>query len=216
MSRLTRSRDRPENLQKAYRAPDLKQQHVGLHRKVLMRKHMLRFVGEGAAYVPFIGDGDIAKKLYSDRYVLGADIDPERIEECRKKGLVGELKVADCDHWPFPTYTLPVAIADFDAYIEPYVSFRAFWAQATKADRLVVSFTDGRKQGMMRSSWWMTPDGEHLNLGKVDKHPVYNKYLTEHIWPWFDGHIGEGWRVVHRFRYQRDMMIYWSAAICRR
>src|SRR6476620_4108930 len=99
MSRLTRSRSRPENLQKAWRAPDVKQQHVGLHRKVLMRKHMLRFAGEGAADVPFIGDGDIAQKLYGDRYVLGADIDPERIEICRGKGLTGEIVVADCDNW---------------------------------------------------------------------------------------------------------------------
>jgi hypothetical protein len=216
MSRLTRSRSRPENLQKAWRAPDVQQQHVGLHRKLLMRKHMLRFAGEGAAYVPFIGDGDIAAKLYRGRSIYGADIDPERIEHCQTRGFDGEVKVADCDQWPFPAIDAPFAVGDFDAYIEPYVSFRAFWSKANKADKMVVFFTDGRKQGMMRTSWWTTPDGQHLNLGKVKKHPIYNKYLSQHIWPWFEQHIGNEWRVVHYFRYQRDMMVYWSAAIARK
>ena len=78
----------------------------------------------------------------------------------------------------------------------------------------MIFFTDGRKQGMMRTSWWTTPDGRHLNLGKDAKHPIYNAYLTKHIWPWFADHIGQdGWRVLYKFRYQRDMMIYWGAAI---
>lgn len=218
MTRLTRSRSRPANLQKAWRAPDVKMQHVGLHRKILMRKQMLRFATAGAVYAPFIGDGDIAAKLYRDRTIYGADLDPDRIEVAskRKLGVDSQIIVADCDSWPFPDVDAPFAVADFDAYIEPYVSFRSFWASAEKADRLVCFFTDGRKQGMMRSSWWTTPDGRHVNLGKERKHAVYHHYLSEHIWPWFDGHIGNEWRVVHRFRYQRDMMIYWSAAIERK
>lgn len=203
----------PGQLQKAWRAPDVKQQHVGMHRKYLMRKHMLRFAVDGAAYVPFIGDGDLAVKLYTDRAIYGADLDEDRVATATSR-LAGDVRVADCDSWPFPDITAPFAIADFDAYIEPYVSFRSFWSVAEKADRVVVFFTDGRKQGLMRTGWWTTPDGRHLQISKAAKGPIFHAYLNKHIWPWFDDMMAkEGWRIVHRFRYQRDMMVYWSAAV---
>jgi len=174
---------------------------------------MLRFAVPGAAYVPFIGDGDLAVKLYMDRTVYGADLDPDRVEVAKGR-LNGDIRVADCDGWPFSDIETPFAVADFDAYIEPYVSFKSFWTNATKADRVVCYFTDGRKQGLMRTGWWTTPDGRHLHLTTEAKKPIFHHYLPRHIWPWFDDYITKsGWRVVHKWRYQRDMMIYWSAAL---
>jgi hypothetical protein len=162
--------------------------------------------------VPFIGDGDIAEALYADRTIYGADLDPARASVAASK-LSGDIRVADCDSWPFADISEPFAVADFDAYIEPYVSFRSFWANATKADRVVLYFTDGRKQGLMRTNWWTTPDGRHLHLSTEAKKPIFHHYLPKHIWPWFDAFVAPEWRVVHKWRYQRDMMIYWSAAV---
>ena len=59
------------------------QQHVDLYRKLLLRRHLLRWASDGAAYVPFIGDGDIAAQLYGERTIYGADLDPERVEVAR-------------------------------------------------------------------------------------------------------------------------------------
>jgi hypothetical protein len=190
-------------------------QHVEMYRKSLLRKRLLRWAEPGAAYVPFIGDGDLAVIHYLDRQVLGADLDPNRVAVASSR-LQGDVRVFDCDAWPFPDCrNVSFAIGDFDAYSEPYASFRSFWSQATKLDRLVLFFTDGHKQGLMRTGHWHLPDGSKQELKTVEeRRPVFNFYLTKHIWPWFDDFI-RPYRVVQRMRYQRAMITYWGAAIAK-
>jgi hypothetical protein len=60
-------------------------QHVDLHRKLALRRALLRGCPAGAVYVPFIGDGDIAAELYADRMVYGADLDPNRSATARAR-----------------------------------------------------------------------------------------------------------------------------------
>ena len=60
-------------------------QHVDIHRKLLLRRSLLTHAVEGAVYVPFCGDGDIAAGLYRGRTVYAADLDPKRVEVCRTR-----------------------------------------------------------------------------------------------------------------------------------
>jgi hypothetical protein len=190
------------------------QQHVLMYRKLLLRRHLLRWAVPGPAFVPFIGDGDIAYSLYRDRTIYGADLDPARVVTASSR-LSGDIRVADCDSWPFPDLTDEIAVADFDAYVEPYIGFRSFWSQAPKKDRMVMFFTDGRRQGLLRSGSWTKPDGSKVLLKtRVQKSVVANNYLGGHIWPWFESHVAPlGYKVIDRWRYQRSLMIYWGAAI---
>jgi hypothetical protein len=188
------------------------QQHVQFFRKVLLRKHLLRWAVPGPAYVPFIGDGDIAAKLYSDRLIYGADIADYRVEKCLTRGLEGHIKVANCDVWPFKGCEETFVVADFDAYVEPYRSFRAFWKEANKGDRMVLFFTDGRREGMTRTNHWVKPDGSKVTVTRAEKLVIFNAYMTKHIWPWFEEHI-EPYRILDKWRYQRARMMYWGVAI---
>jgi len=191
------------------------QQHVEFHRKVQMRRHLLRrWPDQGAAFVPFIGDGDLAVELYADRFVCGADLNPERVKLARAR-TGGYVLEADCDTWPFgpgegiPTFT----IGDFDAYAEPYSAFRAFWAHAEKADRLILFFTDGQRQSMMRVGSWIAPDGEHHQLDDLERRQrIFHRYWAGYVFPWFERYVAP-WRVVDRFRYLRGWMVYWGAVI---
>jgi hypothetical protein len=202
------------------------EQNVLSFRKLLLRRHLMRHIrgNDHPVYVPFIGDGDIADAMYRDRPIYGADLDGDRIVTASSRGFArADLRVADCDEWPFKDVHLPFAMADFDAFTEPYAAFRAFWAGAVKDDRLVLVFTDGHRQGLVRTGWFDHPSGEKIKLGEglrgdpVVKAPFYWKYLSEHIWPWFDAEIlGQDWRLLDRWRYQRDMMIYWGMALERK
>lgn len=187
-------------------------QHVQMYRKLLMRRNLLRWAIDGAAYVPFIGDGDIAAEMYADRRIYGADLDADRVATASAR-LDGEIIVADCDGWPFPDLAEPVAVADFDAYVNPYASFRAFWSEAPRAGRLVLFFTDGQRQGIKRTGTFPYPDGSFArDLDLSARRDGYHFYLSRHIWPWFENLVAP-WRVLDRFRYLRQDMAYWGAAI---
>lgn len=200
------------------------EQNVLSFRKLLLRRHLLRWLRgrPGAVYVPFMGDGDIADVLYRKREIYGADLDADRVQAASSRFPDADIRVADCDLWPFEDVTAPIAIADFDAFTEPYTSFRSFWAGAEKADRLCLFFTDGHRQGLVRTGWFNSPGGEKIKLGEglrgdpKIKQPYYWKYLSKHIWPYFDELIASEWRMLDRWRYQRDMMIYWGMAIERK
>jgi hypothetical protein len=106
-----------------------------------------------------------------------------------------------------------IAVGDFDAYAEPYAAFRSFWRQADrKADRLILFFTDGQRQSMMRVGKWIAPDGTRLEAETTEARPIFNAYLSKYVWPWFEDFI-DPWRVVDRFRYLRGWMVYWGAVI---
>lgn len=200
----------------------VQQQHVDFYRKRLLRRALLRLALPGAAYVPFIGDGDLAVELYHDRHVYGADLDEERLARCENRdtwpsGIT--LKRHNCNQWPFETEALPpLAIADFDAYSDPYESFRAFWRAAPKADTLVLYFTDGHRQGIIRTGNLIAPDGTHTKVPVREKRALYNFYWKRVVAPWFGTFIIEaGWRVRATNHYLRgSSMLYWGAVVERR
>jgi hypothetical protein len=108
----------------------------------------MRWAIDGPIYAPFCGDGDLLAggskpgalahekyglpSPYPGRFAYAADIDP--------------VRVADCDVWPFADVnTGPIAVADFDAWAEPWPSFRSFWQNAEKAGRVVLVWTDAHR-----------------------------------------------------------------------
>lgn len=191
-------------------------QHVDIHRKFLLRKRLLRTALPGPAYVPFIGDGDIAEEMYLDRPVFGADLDPARVATARGRMSAGSnVRIGDCDLWPFPDVSANFAVADFDAYGNPYKSFRAFWDEADRMDRVVMFFTDGLPYTMLRGLYWHHPDGTRHKLpphGDRVRSELYNFWLTKQVWPWFERYV-RPYNVVDHFRYRRAHIVYWGAVV---
>lgn len=212
-------------------------QHLSPERKYLLRKRLLRWVrdADGPAYVPFIGDGDVAAGgtkpgalahetygfpgLYNDRFVYGADLDADRVAIARDRIPNGLIVVSDCDLWPFgetQPQPAPFAVADFDAWAEPWPSFRSFWKYAPKADRMVLLFTDAHRMGIMVDGTFIHPDGSKNTISSLtERRQAFNMYLNKHVWPWFIDYI-RPYRVLEKSRYLRGMLTYWGAAIERR
>jgi len=188
-------------------------QHVLLFRKELQRKRMLRWALPGPIYVPFIGDGDIAVKLYQDRPIYGADLDPKRVAMAQSR-LKGDIREGDCDTWLFGDVKAKFAVADFDAYDHPYPAFEAFWQNAQKLNRLVMFFTDGHRQAILRLGIHVWPDGHTTYPANMyEKQPPNYFYLSRYVWPWFEDYVGNQWRVLERMRYTRQTITYWACAI---
>jgi hypothetical protein len=190
-------------------------QHVDAFRKLALRRQLLRGASPGAAYVPFCGDGDIASEIYADRRVLAADLDPARVATCAARLDNADVRTADCNGWPFPGCDDVFAVADFDSYAYPYDSFRSWWDNAEKADRLVVFFTDGEKQAIVRSGYPRFPDGTKFvtkGMTANERRPFFNFWYLRHCVPWLKSAVGP-YKVVKVRNYQRGMMIYWGASL---
>ena len=191
----------------------VQRQHVDMYRKVLLRRRLLRKALEGAAYVPFIGDGDLAVELYQDRRIYGADIDEDRCNVAWERLPGADIRVADCDHWPFSDVSDRFAVADFDAYSDPYRAFEAFWGEAEKASLLVLFFTDGHRLEMTRRGSYIRPDGTHVQgMSLAESRKVFNSYFVQEALPWVQGHISP-WRVVSKAHYLLGQMLYWGVVV---
>ena len=187
-------------------------QHVDFYKKIQLRKTLLRGKKQGVIFVPFIGDGDIAAELYQGYEIYGADIEPERVKTASDR-LKGDIRVTDCNKFPFADVEQEFNYADFDAYSEPYKSFRSFWQKANKSKEMVLFFTDGHKQGIIRGGHWHKPDGSKEQIKDTnEKRKVFNFYFPKHILPWFQEHI-KPYKIVKKQFYLRGMMLYWGAVI---
>jgi hypothetical protein len=195
-------------------------QHVDMYRKVALRRRLLTKAIPGtAAYVPFIGEGDLAVELYADRLVAGADLDPDRVATASKRlPQTAILTSGDCDVWPFPA--VPEAsqalygVGDFDAYSYPYDSFRSWWdACPNKARTLVLFFTDGQRQAIIRTGSWHTPEGEKQSgLDLKDRRKLFNTYHRSVIKPWLSTAVTP-YKVKTTTAYLRASMIYHGAVV---
>lgn len=184
-------------------------QHVDLFRKIRLRDKLLKLNTERnpVAYVPFIGDGDLAVRHYSGFRVYGADLDPERVAIARPR-VTGHVIVSDCDIWPFPNVSDTFTVGDFDAYSHPYRSFRSFWANTSKADRLILFFTDANRQAIFRTGNGEHPSGKKLKPANVrEKRLLANFWFKKHVFPWFADYI-QPYRVIKKAFYLRAMMLY--------
>jgi hypothetical protein len=188
-------------------------QHVELHRKLLLRRALLKDALPGAVYVPFCGDGDIAEALYWDRPIWAADLDEDRVAAFGRRIPDATVIAADCDSWPFAGESVPFAVADFDSYAYPYASFRTWWAEAQRTSRVVLFFTDGERQAITRAGTYRTPAGEKVgDLDLTGKRRLINAYLTGVVKPWFEQHVAP-WQVLRYRSYLRGSMLYWGAIV---
>jgi len=198
-------------------------QHRDLYRKVLLRRNLLRGLGEGAAYVPFIGDGDIAVQVYIDREIFGADLDGARVKVAAGRISAEQgpdspsiLRVSDCDTWPFADMKVgPLAVGDFDSYSYPYDSFRAAWAGGDWAKRCVLFFTDAQRMAIYRAGRWRWPEGsEGQGDTRGEKEAAGGLYFARHVLPWFAAYV-KPYRVVRKLGYSSGStrLVYWGALI---
>ena len=198
-------------------SPEQKQ-HVDIYRKLKLRKALIEKAGklQGAFYIPFIGEGDIAAELYTGHRIFGADIKAEYVESTSKRLKDATIKIADCDKFPFNKKTATFALADFDAYSFPYDSFRTFFEGAKIASQCVVIFTDGQRQAIIKTGHYRTPDGEKHHAKKVtEKREVFNFYFNKTIMPWFKEYI-KPWKIVWVTKYLRGPnQMYWGAIIAK-
>lgn len=149
-----------------------------------------------------------------DRRVYGADLDANRVQIAKARIPNGDIRVADCDTWPFKgVQTGPIAVADFDAWAEPYPCFRSFWKGADKADRLVMFFTDAHRMGIMVDGTFIRPDGSKSKIQSLpERQQAFHFYLNKHIFPWLESYI-RPYRVLDKQRYLRGMLTYYGVAI---
>lgn len=183
-----------------------------MFRKVALRKRLCSKAMPGPAYVPFIGDGDLAVQCYRGRKVYGADIDAGRVATARVRLPGADIRQADCDDWPFPEVREPFAVADFDAYANPYKSLVAFWENATKARRVVLFGTDGLRYRIKRSRVLSRlPDGEETPAHGQAWRAQFNFWWAKHVLPFLTKTISP-YRITQAFSYLRGAigMLYWG------
>jgi hypothetical protein len=196
------------------------QQHVQMYRKALLRRSLIRFAVEGSCYAPFCGSGDLAAIYAASSQtikVYAADLDPKRVETCQSRYPEFITKVADCDSWPFDGVQDEFSVADFDAYAHPYDSFRSFWANANKARRVVMFFTDAAQQAVKQTGTFVHPNGQTFRIEDMnERRKVFNFYMTKVVQPWFENAIGPEWKVEkyeHYLRLGAMRMLYWGAVV---
>jgi len=188
-------------------------QHVSFYRKVALRKKLMPRNSGGVAYVPFIGDGDIATELYSNHKIYGADLDPMRVKAASARLKDATIKIYDCDQWPFGALDEVFSLADFDAYAYPYDSFKAWWDNAKRADTLTCFFTDGMLLPIHYNRPFRAPwDGIIKDLTRNEYRKLYNLYFKRYILPWFIEYI-KPYKIKKKSLYLRGSMCYWGAVI---
>ncbi len=193
-------------------------QSVDAYRKVALRKNMCRGSASGAVYVPFCGDGDMAVACFQGRDIFAADLDPVRVATCRSRLPGAVVRQADCDEWPFPDITTPFAIADFDAYANPYPALVAFWQTAQKASKVVLFGTDALRYRMKRSHVLKTlPHGSETKAEGQEWRAMYNFWWPKHVLPFLAGLVSP-YTITKKMNYMRGRvgMLYWSIVVEKR
>lgn len=197
---------------------------------------MLRWAKPGPIYAPFIGDGDLVAGLdlsdsppesggkpqnrakypglYLDRFVYGADLDKERVKVAQSRIPNSDIRVADCDLWPFSNVdTGPIAVADFDAWSQPWPSFLSFWQEAEKADRLVMFWTTAAKMGIMVDGTHVHPDGSITKITSLtQRRQEFNFHWSKFVYPWLQDYV-RPYRVLDKMIYLRGFISYFGIAI---
>lgn len=164
--------------------------------------------------MPFVGDGDLAVAHYATRPIYGADLDPARVATAQARLPGAVLRVADCDGWPFPDVTTPFAIADFDAYANPYRGLAAFWPVAARTRRIVLFGTDGLRMRIARGQVLKSlPSGAETPASGVVCRAQYNFWWARHVVPWLTALVAPARITTKRF-YLRGMgQLYWGVVV---
>ena len=169
-------------------SPSSVQKQHGEHpaRKMWLRRAVLAEVGDGAAYVPFIGSGDIPLACYPERTIYGIDLDPARAAVARASLASATVIAGDCDEgWLFSSIDDIFALCDADAYTYPYAVIRAFWKHARKADAVGILGTDAQMLAHGLSAYFRHPDGHSVhNVLTKDRSRTLSTYWARLIKPW--------------------------------
>lgn len=153
-------------------------QNKDIRRKLRLRQELVLRASDGAVYVPFCGDGEMAE-AYAGRAIYAADIDQKRVETFRKRFPDARVKAADVNkEFPFSESDTIYSIADFDAWDYPYDALRLFLSAAQTTDRLVIFITDGMFQAITRKRTARDPDGTPI-LGSQCR--SVQKYLSDFV-----------------------------------
>src|SRR3990167_5782620 len=189
----------------------------GLEKKLALRREFLASASPGAVYLPFCGDGDIAKELYLDRPIFAVDLDREKVRSARMNLPASPgLRVLrhDADRiWPFGREI--IAIADFDAWNNPYPAIALFWAKATKTSRLIMFGTDSIRYAIKRHGRVCAglPDGKMKTAPKSDSAAQYDSWFPGHALPWLRSLAGAKiLRHAHEY-HGAEGMTYWAAEV---
>ena len=162
-------------------------QHSGFDKKKALRQTFMEHAEDGAVYVPFVGDGDLAKEFYLSRTIFAADLDSKRVKKAVEVlGSSARVVRRDCNRWPFKDSAETFAVADFDAYNNPYLSIAAFWASARKTKSLVMFGTDALRFCIKRQGKIPGPFPQ-LELQKAPRNEVaayYDNWFDAHVLPW--------------------------------
>lgn len=129
--------------------------------------------------------------------------------------LLAVIRVADCNDWPFPDVAEPFAVADFDAYANPYPALVAFWANAVKARRIVLFGTDGMRYRINRAHVLRTlPGGESMPAPGLAWRGQFNFWWTKHVLPFLASTVAP-YRIVQKSFYLRGTvgMLYWGVVL---
>jgi len=183
------------------------------HRKRLLRQDLISKMGPvDTCYAPFIGDGRLVYDLYRERHLYGREADWKLVNAAQAL-----IPYAVIEEGPAEAFGLldegPFDVADFDARMNPYPAFLAFWKNAKKADRMTLVFTDGLRGGIIQSGNLIRPSGTKKRIADhVERATIYGHYFDKVILPWFIK-VVRPYAIVEKAVYTQGTMCYWGAVI---
>lgn len=201
----------------------------------LLRRSFGYEAGAGGVYLSCCGDGSAAA-AYPGRSIFGADPESRAIAEAKRRYPEGEWRAGNCDEWPWripleaelvlgrtprprtiartALQIPPFAIGEFDHPHYPYDSFRSWWAEAPRMERLVLLFAD-RQPGRVPKGEWREPDGTiRSSSSQAVQRTTSASWLTAVCRPWMEGFAKrEGWRICRLSGFPSGGALHWGAVL---
>ena len=197
-------------------SPSSVQKQHGEHpaRKMWLRRAVLAEVGDGAAYVPFIGSGDIPLACYPERTIYGIDLDPARVADARAALAFASVIVGDCDEgWPFPGVDDTSCYATLTPTPIPTARFEP--SGSTLARRKLWGCWARMRQMQQHglNAHFRHPDGRSVhNVLPKDRSRTRATYWVRLIKPWLAALVApDGYSIIMTKHFERAGMHYWGA-----
>lgn len=175
----------------------------------------MEFAAEGAVYVPYIGEADIASQLWSDRMIYGCDLEQKFLDVADTRLSNSDLRVANAEHYPFTDISEAITIADFDAYGNPYLALQSFWqAIPDHPQRIVIYGTDGLRTNFRGNATVLLPEGKKQPANLVTAREQYNYYWPRYIIPLLKKLVAPH-TIIKEKHYTNKTMLYWGIVVDR-
>ena len=196
-------------------SPSSVQKQHGEHpaRKMWLRRAVLAEVGDGAAYVPFIGSGDIPLACYPERTIYGIDLDPARVADARAALAFASVIVGDCDEgWPFPGVDDTSCYATLTPTPIPTARFEPSGSTLARR-KLGLLGTDAQMQQHGLNAYFRHPDSRSVhNVLPKDRSRTRATYWVRLIKPWLAALVApDGYSIIMTKHFERAGMHYWGA-----